>query len=109
MRVDLRVDLRVGEDDGHGPVDEPAGPTVCPAALFPGATAVALEPGAPGLTDPLEPGSVESGLLASAPGVPVAPEMGSLGEMPLALGDGLVEVGCGLVDVGPGEVLVLIG
>lgn len=105
----LRVDLLVGEDDGHGPVDEPTGPTVCPAALFPGATVVVLEPGAPGLTDPLEPGSVESGLLASAPGVPVAPELGSLGEVPLVVGVGLVVVGCGLVDVGPGEVLVLIG
>jgi hypothetical protein len=105
----LWVALFVGEDDGQGPLDESAGPAVCPAALFPGATVAVLEPGAPGLTDPLEPGSVEPGLLASAPGVPVAPELGSLGEELLVVGDGLVVVGAGLVDVGPGEVLVLVG
>ena len=105
----LRVALLLGEDDGHGPVDEPKGPAVCPAAVSPGATVVALEPGAPGLTDPLESGSVESGLLVAAPGVPVAPVLGSLGEVSLVVGDGEVEPGPGLVDVGPGEVLVLVG
>jgi hypothetical protein len=105
----LRVALLLGEDDGHGPVDEPVGPAVCPAALSPGATVVALELGAPGLIDPLGSGSVESGLLVAAPGVPVAPELGSLGEVSLVVGDGEVEVGTGVVDVGPGEVLVLVG
>jgi hypothetical protein len=101
----LRGALLVGEDDGHGPVDE----CMDPAALSPGATVVALGLGAPGPADPLESGSVESGLLVAAPGVPVVPELGSLGELSLVEGDGVVVVGVGLVDVGPGELLVLVG
>ncbi len=101
----LRGALLVGEDDGHGPVDE----CMDPAALSPGATGVALGLGAPGPADPLGSGSVESGLLVAAPGVPVVPELGSLGELSLVEGDGVVVVGVGLVDVGPGELLVLVG
>lgn len=109
----LRVAVLLGEDDGHGPVglDELIGPAVWfrPAERFPpGARALGL--GEPGLAEPLAPGLVEvAALLASAPGVPVVPELGSLGEVSLVVGDGEVVVGPGLVDVGPGEVLVLVG
>jgi hypothetical protein len=105
----------VGEADGHGPVgpDELTGPAVWsrPAERFPpGASGVGLELGEPVLAEPLAAGLLEvAALLAWAPGVPVVPELGSLGEVSLVVGDGEVVVGRGLVGVGPGEVLVLVG
>jgi hypothetical protein len=114
------VAVLLGEDDGQGPgLDEPTGPAVWsrPAGLFPPGDTAPLGLADPGLAEPgllLEaPGLAEvAALLACAPGVPVVPELGWLGEVSLVEGDGDVEVdGDGLVldGVGVGVVLVLVG
>src|ERR1700730_2298583 len=85
----LRVAVLRGEAEGHVPIGLCAlnGPALWsrPAERSPpGARGVGLELGEPGLAEPVAPGLVEVGaLLASAPGVPVGPRLGSLGEVPL--------------------------
>lgn len=116
--ISFCVAVPLGEDDGQGlGLDVFTGPAVtfCPAGLFEPVDAVEL-----GLD---EPGLAESGLLLDAPGlvevaalacalppVPVMPELGSVVEEPLVVGDGDVEVdGDGLVLVGVGVELRVAG